>query len=155
MTGPAPMARLLLINGPNLDLLGQREPGVYGSTSLADIEARCGEIAGELASSLESFQSNAEHEIVDRIHRAASDGIDCIIINPAAFTHTSVAIRDALLAVSLPFIELHLTNTQARESFRHHSYLSDVASGTIAGFGPFGYEMAVRAAVRLADGGED
>jgi 3-dehydroquinate dehydratase-2 len=149
------MARLLLINGPNLDLLGQREPGVYGSTSLADIESRCAAIAGELASSLDSFQSNAEHQIVDRIHQAARDGIDCIIINPAAFTHTSVAIRDALLAVSLPFIELHLTNTQARESFRHHSYLADVASGTIAGFGPFGYEMAVRAAVELVDGKQD
>jgi 3-dehydroquinate dehydratase-2 len=149
------MARLLLINGPNLDLLGERERGVYGSTSLADIEARCATVAGELASSLDCFQSNAEHEIVDRIHQAARDGIDCIIINPAAYTHTSVAIRDSLLAVSLPFIELHLTNTQARESFRHHSYLSDVASGTIAGFGPFGYEMAVRAAVDLVDGQQD
>ena len=146
------MARLLLINGPNLDLLGQREPGVYGSTSLADIESRCETIAGDAGSSLDCFQSNAEHEIVDRIHQAAQDGADCIIINPAAFTHTSVAIRDALLAVALPFIELHLTNTQARESFRHHSYLSDVASGTIAGFGPFGYQMAVRAAVELVDG---
>ena len=149
------MARLLLINGPNLDLLGEREPGVYGSTSLADIESRCTTIAGELASSLNCFQSNAEHELVDRIHQAARDGIDCIIINPAAYTHTSVAIRDALLAVSLPFIELHLTNTQARESFRHHSFLSDVASGTIAGFGPYGYEMAVRAAVELVDGKQD
>lgn len=143
------MARLLLINGPNLDLLGRREPGVYGSTTLADIESRCESIATESGASLDCFQSNAEHEIVDRIHQSAGDGVECIIINPAAFTHTSVAIRDALLAVSLPFIELHLTNTQARESFRHHSYLSDVASGTIAGFGPFGYEMAVRAAVEL------
>lgn len=149
------MARLLLINGPNLDLLGQREPGVYGDVSLADIESRCEAVAAESGAGLDSFQSNAEHEIVDRIHQAAGDGVDCIIINPAAFTHTSVAIRDALLAVSLPFIELHLTNTQARESFRHHSYLSDVASGTIAGFGPFGYEMAVRAAVELTDGKED
>lgn len=155
MTGPKAMARLLLINGPNLDLLGQREPGVYGSASLADIETRCREIAGELGSGLECFQSNAEHEIVDRVHRATSDGIDCIVINPAAFTHTSVAIRDALLAVGLPFIELHLTNTQAREAFRHHSYFSDVAIGTIAGFGAFGYEIAVRAAVQLADGAEE
>ena len=149
------MSTLLLINGPNLNLLGSREPDVYGATTLADIEARCAAVASELGHEITCYQSNAEHELIDRVQKAQQDRVDFIIINPGAFTHTSVAIRDALLAVSLPFIELHLSNTQARESFRHHSYFSDVASGTIAGFGPFGYEMAVRAAVELVDGKQD
>ena len=144
------MSRLLSINGPNLNRLGEREPGTYGNSTLADIEARCRALAADLGCSLDTFQSNAEHEIVDRVHQAASEGIACIIINPAAFTHTSVAIRDALLAVPIPFIELHLSNTKAREQFRHHSYLADVARGTIAGFGPFGYELATRAAADIA-----
>ena len=144
------MASILLINGPNLDLLGQREPETYGRTTLAEVEGRCAALASDLGASLECFQSNAEHGIVDRIHQAGREGVDCIVINPAAFTHTSVAIRDALLAVSIPFIELHLSNTHARESFRHHSFFSDIARGIIAGLGVEGYELAVRAAVRIA-----
>lgn len=149
------MATILLINGPNLDRLGQREPETYGSSTLAEIEARCKSLAGELGCGLECFQSNAEHAIVDRVHQAGEQGIDCIIINPAAFTHTSVAIRDALLAVAIPFIELHLSNTHARESFRHHSFFSDIARGIIAGLGAGGYELAVRAAAGLALGKSD
>lgn len=145
------MATILLINGPNLDLLGQREPETYGVTTLAELEAQCTDLAAELGVTLECFQSNAEHAIVDRIHEAARNRVNCIVINPAAFTHTSVAIRDALLAVSIPFIELHLSNTHARESFRHHSYFSDIAQGVIAGLGPGGYDLAVRAAARIAD----
>lgn len=144
------MANILLINGPNLDLLGQREPETYGHATLAEIEANCRALAAELGAGLECFQSNAEHAIVERIHRAAQDGVGCIVINPAAFTHTSVAIRDALLAVSIPFIELHLSNTHARESFRHQSFFSDIARGIVAGLGPEGYELAIRAAVRIA-----
>lgn len=147
------MASILLINGPNLDLLGQREPETYGKTTLAEVESRCAALASDLGASLECFQSNAEHGIVDRIHQAGREGVDCIVINPAAFTHTSVAIRDALLAVSIPFIELHLSNTHARESFRHHSFFSDIARGIIAGLGVEGYELAVRAAVRIATTG--
>jgi 3-dehydroquinate dehydratase-2 len=145
------VATILLINGPNLDLLGQREPETYGVTTLAELEAQCTDLAAELGVTLECFQSNAEHAIVDRIHEAARNRVNCIVINPAAFTHTSVAIRDALLAVSIPFIELHLSNTHARESFRHHSYFSDIAQGVIAGLGPGGYDLAVRAAARIAD----
>lgn len=145
------MGSILLINGPNLDLLGQREPETYGRTTLAEVESSCSALASELGATLDCFQSNAEHDIVDRIHQAGRDGVDCIVINPAAFTHTSVAIRDALLAVSIPFIELHLSNTQARESFRHHSFFSDIARGVIAGLGVEGYELAIRAAVRIAE----
>ena len=149
------MARILLINGPNLDRLGQREPETYGRETLADIESRCSSLAARLGCELDCFQSNAEHAIVERIHQGAADAVDCIVINPAAFTHTSVAIRDALLAVSIPFIELHLSNTQARESFRHHSYFSDIARGIITGLGPFGYELAIRAAADIAEGSRD
>lgn len=140
------MAKLLLLNGPNLNLLGQREPEKYGSTTLAEIEQRAAQVAAELGHSLSCFQSNAEGELIDRIQRSPAEGIALAIVNAGAFTHTSVALRDAFLGVRLPFIELHLTNTAARESFRHHSYLADVAIGTIAGFGPVGYELAVRAA---------
>ena len=143
------MTNILLINGPNLDRLGQREPETYGRSTLGEIETRCKSLAEELGCRLECFQSNAEHAIVERIHDAGEHGVDCIVINPAAFTHTSVAIRDALLAVDVPFIELHLSNTQARESFRHNSFFSDVASGIIAGLGAQGYELAVRAAAGL------
>jgi 3-dehydroquinate dehydratase-2 len=140
------MARLLLLNGPNLNLLGTREPQVYGSGTLASIEQRATDVARELGHELTAFQSNAEHELIDRIQQAATERIDFLIFNPGGFTHTSVALRDALLAVKLPFIEVHLSNTQARESFRHHSYFSDIAIGCIVGLGAVGYELAVRAA---------
>ena len=139
------MARLLLLNGPNLNLLGTREPQVYGAGTLASIEHRVTDVARELGHELTAFQSNAEHELIDRIQRAAVEGVDFIIFNPGGFTHTSVALRDALLAVKLPFIEVHLSNTQAREPFRHHSYFSDIAVGCIVGLGAVGYELAVRA----------
>jgi 3-dehydroquinate dehydratase II len=142
------MARVLLLNGPNLNLLGTREPGIYGVETLASIEERAAEVARELGLELSMFQSNAEHELIDRVHRAPADGVGFLILNPAALTHTSVALRDAIAAVRLPFIELHLSNTHAREPFRRHSYFSDIAVGVIAGFGAFGYELAVRAAAR-------
>lgn len=149
------MASLLLINGPNLNLLGTREPGVYGSTGLADIEARSKEIAAELGSTLTCFQSNAEHELIDCIQQAARDGVDFIILNPGAFTHTSIALRDALLAVDIPFIELHLSNTFAREEFRQNSYFSDIATSCLFGFGAYGYELALHAAHHyIADRGD-
>ncbi|WEM42128.1 type II 3-dehydroquinate dehydratase [Photobacterium sp. DA100] len=139
--------RILLINGPNLNLLGLREPGHYGQQSLAQIVTHLTAKATELGVTLDHIQSNAEHEIIDAIHQAHGT-VDFILINPAAFTHTSVAIRDALLGVSIPFIEIHLSNVHAREPFRHHSYLSDKAIGVICGLGPDGYEFALQAAVR-------
>jgi 3-dehydroquinate dehydratase-2 len=142
------MARVLLLNGPNLNLLGSREPGIYGADTLESIEQRASEVARELGLELSAFQSNAEHELVDRIHRAPADGISFLIFNPAAFTHTSVALRDAITAVQLPFIEVHLSNTHAREPFRRHSYFSDIAVGVITGLGAVGYELALRAAAR-------
>jgi 3-dehydroquinate dehydratase-2 len=141
------MSDLLLINGPNLNLLGSREPGVYGRDTLADIESRLAAQAATEGHTLACFQSNAEHDIVDRVQQAASDGTACILLNPGAFTHTSVAIRDALLAVAIPFYEIHLSNTFARESFRHNSYFSDIAAGCLFGFGAIGYELALRAAI--------
>jgi 3-dehydroquinate dehydratase II len=141
------MANLLLLNGPNLNLLGTREPAVYGATTLADIEQRCVELARTLGPhDLISFQSNAEHTLIERVHAARAEGVAFIVINPAAFTHTSVALRDALLGVGIPFIEVHLSNVFAREPFRHHSYLSDIAVGVISGLGAQGYELALRAA---------
>ena len=140
------MSDFLLINGPNLNLLGSREPEVYGADRLADIEARCVATAKELGHSLVCFQSNAEHELIDRVQQAASDGVDFIILNPGAFTHTSIALRDALLAVQIPFIEIHLSNTFAREDFRHNSYFSDIASSCLFGFGAYGYELALQGA---------
>lgn len=142
------MASLLLINGPNLNLLGTREPGVYGDATLESIEARMAALAGDLGHTLSAFQSNAEHAIVDRVQQAGRDGVDFILLNPGAFTHTSVAIRDALLAVSIPFIEVHLSNVFAREDFRHSSYFSDIAAGCIFGLGAYGYEIALQAASR-------
>ncbi|MDS4029020.1 MAG: type II 3-dehydroquinate dehydratase [Candidatus Contendobacter sp.] len=143
------MAKLLLLNGPNLNLLGTREPGVYGSTTLAAIEQHCAELARTLGPhELSCFQSNAEHELLDRVHAARREGIAFVVINPAALTHTSVALRDALLGVGIPFIEVHLSNVFAREPFRHHSYLSDIAVGVISGLGAQGYELALRAADR-------
>ena len=141
------MAKILLLNGPNLNLLGTREPGHYGQNTLQEIEENLQQQAKAANVELECLQSNAEHELVDRIHKAAAEGIDYIVINPAAFTHTSVALRDALLGVNIPFIEIHLSNVFSRESFRHHSYLSDVATGVISGLGPEGYEMALQAAI--------
>ncbi len=141
------MAHLLLLNGPNLNLLGKREPEVYGRDTLEDIVTRSTQLAASLGATLTAFQSNAEHELIGRIHAARGDGVDFIIINPGAFTHTSVALRDALAGVALPFIELHLSNVHAREPFRHHSFLSDLAVGCITGLGPIGYELAVRAAL--------
>ena len=143
------MARILVLNGPNLNLLGSREPDHYGRDSLASIEATLRQQAG--AHKIDFFQSNAEAELIERIHRAGDDRVDFILINPAALTHTSVALRDALLGVAIPFIEVHLSNVFARESFRHHSYLSDVAVGVISGLGAQGYELALAAALRRLD----
>lgn len=140
------MSVILLINGPNLNLLGSREPDIYGASRLADIEARCGDLARELGHELASFQSNAEHELIDRIQNAPADGVDFIVFNPGGFTHTSVALRDAFLAVQVPFIEIHLSNTFAREDFRQRSYFSDIANSCLFGFGPYGYELAIQAA---------
>jgi 3-dehydroquinate dehydratase-2 len=142
------MARVLLLNGPNLNLLGSREPGVYGADTLEAIEKRAAELAREAGHELVAFQSNSEAELIGRIHGAAAAGIGFLIFNPAAFTHTSIALRDALLAVKLPFVEVHLSNIHGREPFRQHSYFSDIAAGLITGLGAFGYELAVRAAVR-------
>lgn len=133
------MSRLLVLNGPNLNLLGSREPGIYGNTTLAEIEARLRERGEQAGIVVECLQSNAEHELVDRVQAAAQDGTGYILINPAAFTHTSVALRDALAAVGIPFIEIHLSNPDAREPFRQHSYFSDLAQAVIAGFGADGY----------------
>jgi len=140
------MAQLLLLNGPNLNLLGSREPDVYGSDNLAAIEQQLALQAAESGHSLRALQSNAEHEIVDAIQQAA-DEIDFILLNPGAFTHTSVSIRDALLAVRIPFIEVHLSNIFARENFRHHSYFSDIAAGCIFGLGAIGYQLGLQAAI--------
>ena len=140
------MADFLLLNGPNLNLLGSREPDVYGATRLDDIEANCIDLASELGHSLECYQSNAEHELIDRVQKAAGDGVAFIVFNPGAFTHTSIALRDALLAVGIPFIEIHLSNTFAREEFRHNSYFSDIAQSCLFGFGAYGYELALHAA---------
>ena len=142
------MAKLLLINGPNLNLLGTREPGVYGDVNLQSVERQLTSQAKALGHELHAFQSNAEHEIVDRIQAALNDGTAFILINPGAFTHTSIAIRDALLAVAIPFIEIHLSNVFAREAFRQSSYFSDIAEGCIFGLGAFGYELALQAASR-------
>jgi 3-dehydroquinate dehydratase-2 len=142
------MSSFLLINGPNLNLLGSREPDVYGATNLADIEKRCVALAKELGHDLVCFQSNAEHELIDRVQQAAVENIEFIILNPGGFTHTSVALRDAFLAVQIPFIEMHLSNTFAREEFRHNSYFSDIANSCLFGFGAFGYELALQAADR-------
>ena len=139
---------ILVLNGPNLNLLGTREPGQYGIMTLEAITKRLAELAEVEGVELISLQSNAEHELIERVQAAPKDAIDFIIINPAAFTHTSVGLRDALLAVRIPFIEVHLSNVYAREDFRKNSYFSDVAVGVISGLGPIGYELALRAAVR-------
>lgn len=141
------MARFLVLHGPNLNLLGTREPGVYGAITLEQINNQLIDQAHQAGHSLEVLQSNAEHELIGRIHAASEAAVDFIIINPAAFTHTSVAIRDALLAVSIPFIEVHLSNVYKREAFRHRSYFSDIAEGVICGLGAKGYELALQAAL--------
>jgi 3-dehydroquinate dehydratase II len=140
------MARILLLNGPNLNLLGTREPQIYGSASLHDIEAKLEALARARGHTLVAFQSNAEHELIAKIQAAKRDGVAMAIINPAAYSHTSIALRDAFLAVDLPFIEVHLSNVFARETFRQHSFLSDIAVGCIVGLGPIGYELALEAA---------
>ncbi|WP_455380629.1 type II 3-dehydroquinate dehydratase [Acidihalobacter prosperus] len=145
------MQQILLINGPNLNLLGQREPGLYGQMDLSSLVAKATSQAQSLDCELVHFQSNHEGELVDRIHQAATESIDYIIINPAAYTHTSIALRDAMLAVKIPFIEIHLTNVHAREGFRHRSYLSDIAQGVISGFGILGYQLAIDAAISALD----
>ncbi len=146
------MARILLLNGPNLNLLGTREPERYGYETLPDIVARLEQLAGDAGHTLDHFQSNAEHELIERIHAARDDGTACILFNPGAFTHTSIALRDALLAAAVPFIEIHLSNVHAREEYRRTSYFADIALGTIAGLGAHGYELALQAAMRHANG---
>ena len=145
------MSKILVINGPNLNLLGEREPHIYGNETLADIQARLVDAGAKAAVEVLGFQSNAEHSLIERIHAARTDPIGFIILNPGALTHTSIALRDAVLAVKIPFIEVHLSNVHARESFRRHSYLSDIAVGVIAGLGAQGYELALQAAVRQLD----
>lgn len=140
------MAQLLLLNGPNLNLLGTREPETYGTTTLAEITARLTQLTTQAGHQLASLQSNSEAELIERIHQAGRDKVSYILFNPGAFTHTSIALRDALLSVKIPFIEVHLSNVHARETFRHHSYLSDIAAGVIVGLGPIGYELALQAA---------
>lgn len=140
------MAHLLLLNGPNLNLLGTREPDLYGAVTLEQIVTRITALAADANHHLAAFQSNSEAELIARIHAASAAHVAFIIFNPAAFTHTSVALRDALLSVKIPFIEVHLSNVHAREPFRHHSYFSDIAVGTITGLGAMGYELALRAA---------
>ncbi|MBI1732563.1 MAG: type II 3-dehydroquinate dehydratase [Gammaproteobacteria bacterium] len=149
------MAKILVLNGPNLNLLGAREPDVYGTATLADVESRLARLAGELGHSVVCFQSNAEHELVDRVQQARTEQAGFILINPGALTHTSIALRDALLGVGIPFVEIHISNVFAREPFRHHSYLTDVAVGIVSGLGVYGYELALRAAdqqLRTRDG---
>jgi len=143
------MATIIVLNGPNLNLLGIREPGHYGNKTLTDIRQSLEKMAGELNHCLHFHQNNAEHEIVELIHQAYHNQADFIIINPAAFTHTSVAVRDALLATKIPFIEVHLSNVHAREPFRKHSYFSDIAKGVICGLGATGYELALQAAHQI------
>ena len=142
------MAKILVIHGPNLNLLGRREPALYGQATLAEIDADLAGIARGSGHDLSSFQSNSEGALIDRVHAAAKDGVAFIVINPGALTHTSIALRDALAAVKIPFIEVHLSNVHAREAFRHHSYLSDLAVGVITGFGADSYRLGVTAALR-------
>jgi len=145
------VAKILVLHGPNLNLLGTREPEIYGRATLTQIDADLAERAVAAGHTAESFQSNAEHELVGRVQQARTDGTKFILINPGAFTHTSIALRDAFAAVAMPFIEVHLSNVHAREAFRRHSYLSDLAVGVICGLGPIGYSLALAAAVQRLD----
>lgn len=147
------MATILVLHGPNLNLLGQREPGIYGAQTLEDINQQLVDDCLPGGHHLLYLQSNAEYELVDRIHEAGRESVDFILFNPAAFTHTSVALRDALLAVKIPFIEVHLSNVHAREAFRQHSYFSDIARGVICGFGANSYRLALQAALAHLNGG--
>ena len=141
------MADILVLNGPNLNLLGSREPALYGTRTLEQIGHGLVSQAADAGLQLDNFQSNAEHQLIERIHQASDEGVRFVIFNPAAFTHTSVALRDALLGVAIPFIEVHLSNIHRREPFRHHSYFSDIAQGVITGFGPDSYRLALSAAI--------
>jgi 3-dehydroquinate dehydratase-2 len=141
------MADILLLNGPNLNLLGKREPGHYGNSTLSSIEERLQQQAQQQDHQLFCYQSNAEHKLINSIHAAQNDQIQFILFNPGAFTHTSIALRDALLGVKIPFIEIHLSNVHKREAFRHHSFFSDIAEGVILGLGEQGYELALQAAI--------
>jgi 3-dehydroquinate dehydratase-2 len=145
------MATILVLHGPNLNLLGEREPAVYGSDTLDDINQQLQQMAAEGEHHLLTMQSNAEYELVERVQDARQEGVNFILINPAAFTHTSVALRDALAAVDIPFIEIHLSNIHRREEFRHHSYFSDVAVGVICGLGAQGYKLALTAALEILE----
>lgn len=142
------MAELLVLNGPNLNLLGTREPQYYGTTRLEEIDQRLVQLAQAAGHHLQCFQSNAEHALIERVHQAIGENVAFILLNPAAYTHTSIALRDALAASRIPFIEIHLSNVHAREPFRHHSYFSDLAQGVISGLGAQGYELALQAAVQ-------
>lgn len=142
------MATILVLHGPNLNTLGTREPELYGSETLADINARLSFACIEAGHHLQHLQSNAEYELIERLHDARNEGVNFIIFNPAAFTHTSIALRDAILAGGIPFIEVHLSNVFKRERFRHQSYFSDIAIGTITGLGSLGYELALQAALQ-------
>ena len=141
------MAFILVLNGPNLNLLGSREPAVYGTVSLGEIHRKLIELGGEAQHRVECLQSNSEHTLIERIHQAGRESVAFIIFNPAAFSHTSIALRDALLAVNIPFIEVHVSNVYQREPFRHHSYFSDIAAGVIIGLGVVGYEVALAAVI--------
>lgn len=142
------MAQILLLNGPNLNLLGKREPHLYGPDTLAAVEKHLSGLAKQMGHEFDAFQSNHEGALIDRIQKAASDGTAIMLFNPGGYTHTSIALRDALLAVALPFIEVHISNPQRREHFRRHSYFTDIAAGVITGFGTVGYELALIAAAR-------
>jgi 3-dehydroquinate dehydratase-2 len=145
------MATILVLNGPNINLLGRREPNHYGKRTLSDIIEELDQLADDFGVSLTTFQSNSESALIERVHLALEEEIDFIIINPAAFTHTSIALRDALAGVAIPFIEVHLSNVHKREPFRHHSYFSDLAVGTIVGLGPIGYALALQSALDYLD----
>jgi 3-dehydroquinate dehydratase-2 len=142
------MAQILVLNGPNLNLLGTREPEIYGRDTLAEIVGRLATLAAARGARVVDFQSNAEHALIERVHAAKNDAIDAIVLNPGAFSHTSIALRDAVLGVGIPVYEVHLSNVYRREPFRHHSYFSDIAAGVIVGLGPLGYELALDAALR-------
>ena len=146
------MAKILVLHGPNLNLLGEREPEIYGTTTLEDIDRDLVAAAGQLGHSLSCFQSNAEHSMIERVHQAKKEGVEFIIINPGAFTHTSIALRDAFAGVAIPFIEVHLSNVFAREEFRRHSYLSDLAVAVLSGAGATGYRLALQVAAEKLQG---
>lgn len=149
----APVPRILVLNGPNLNLLGSREPEIYGHATLADIERGLAATAQAAGVALDCFQSNAEHLLIERIHAARGEAVDFILFNPGAYTHTSIALRDALSAVAIPFVEVHLSNVHAREAFRQHSYLSGIAVGVVTGFGVDSYRMALDYVLRRLDAG--